>query len=440
MMPTRYLIVGNGPAGATAATEIRERDPAGDIHIVGAERHAFYSRPGLAYYLTGQLPEGALFSRPDKEYQRAGIRKTTGTVRAVHPSSHHVELADGRTVPYDRLLLSVGATAVRPELPGIDLEGVVTLDNLDDARRILKLARKARRAVVVGGGITAVELAEGLAANKVRVTYLMRGDRYWSSVLAAHESALVEARLQHDGIAIQRNVEVGRVIADRRNRMVGVETKDGQLIPCDMLAVAVGTQPRLDLAQQIGLETGRGIFTDEYLRTSEPDIYAAGDVAEVLDPATGRRGMDSLWSVAKAQGRVAGANLAGGSQSYAPRPAPFNVTKIGGITTTVIGQIGAGGRDGDLVALARGDSNAWREQLDGFAVADDGGADQLRLILGEDRILGAVVMGDQSLTRPLLHLIRQRVDISAVRQRFAAGGRAEIVTAVAMLMTAVNAL
>jgi NAD(P)H-nitrite reductase large subunit len=229
-------------------------------------------------------------------------------------------------------------------------------------------------------------------------------------------------------------VEVARVIGDRRGRVVGVETKDGQLIACDMVAVAVGTQPRLELAKSAGLETGRGIFTDEFLRTSAPDIFAAGDAAEVLDPATGKRGMDSLWSVANAQGRIAGANMTGESRSFAPRPAPFNVTKIGGITTTVIGAIGAGGRDGDLIALARGDSNAWREQLEGFAIQDDGGADQLRLILGSNRILGAVVMGDQSLTRPLLHLIRNQADIGAVYERFAAGGRAEIVAAVAVLM------
>jgi NAD(P)H-nitrite reductase large subunit len=437
-MTTRYVIVGNGPAGATAAQAIRERDSTGDIQIIGAERHPFYSRPGLAYYLTGQVPESALFSRPDKEYKRAGIKRMTATVRAVRP--HIVELADGRALPYDRLLLSVGAKAMRPELPGIDLEGVVTLDNLDDARHIVKLARKAARAVVVGGGITAVELAEGLAANKVHVQYLMRGERYWSSVLADHESQLVEARLQDDGISIRRNVELARVIGDKRKRVVGVETKDGQLIACDMVAVAVGVQPRLELALGAGLETGRGIFTDEYLRTSAPDIYAAGDVAEVLDPATGRRGIDSLWSVANAQGRVAGANMTGESRSFAPRPAPFNVTKIGGITTTVIGAIGAGGRDGDLVSLARGDSNAWREQLEGFAVQDDVEADHLRLILSDKRILGAVVMGDQSLTRPLLHLIRSQVDIGAVYQRFAAGGRAEIVAAVAVLMGAPDAL
>ncbi len=116
------------------------------------------------------------------------------------------------------------------------------------------------------------------------------------------------------------------------------------------------------------------------------------------------------------------------------------MTKIGGITTTVIGAIGAGGRDGDLVTLARGDSNAWREQLEGFAIQDDVDADHLRLILSDKRILGAVVMGDQSLTRPLLHLIRNQVGIHAVYHRFVAGGRAEIVAAVAVLMGAPDAL
>jgi len=128
-MPSRYVIVGNGPAGVTAAHAIRELDAAADIQIVGAERHGFYSRPGLAYYLTGQIPEGALFSRPDKELDRAHVRRTVGRVAAVDARSHRVELADGKALRYDRLLLAVGARAVRPEIEGIGLEGVVTLDN-----------------------------------------------------------------------------------------------------------------------------------------------------------------------------------------------------------------------------------------------------------------------------------------------------------------------
>ena len=414
-MARRYVIVGNGPAGATAAEAIRQHDAAGDIRIVGAEDVRFYSRPGLAYLLTGLVPERWLFSRPDSDYARAGVRRTVGTVRRIEPGGHRIELVDGEAIAYDRLLLAVGARAVRPAIPGIELEGVVTLDNLEDARTILKLARRARRACVVGGGITAIEIAEGLSANGVETHYLMRGDRYWTSVLDPHESALVEERLAEHAIRIHRGVELA-VAVGRKGRVTAVETRDGQTLPCDILAVAIGTQARLELASEAGLEVGRGIWTDASFRTSDPDIYAAGDAAEVLDPTTGTRSVDSLWSVAIEQGRAAGGHLSGAGEPY-HRPAPFNVTRIGGVTTTLIGAVGTGGRDVDLVTLARGDSDAWRQQLDAFAVVSDAGVNHLRLVLGDDRIVGAVVMGDQSLSRTLQHLVRERVDIREVRDR-----------------------
>jgi len=418
-MARRHVIVGNGPAGVTAAEAIRRNDAAADIRIVGGEDVGFYSRPGLAYLLTGAIPEKRLFSRPEADYARAGIRRTVGTVVTVDARAHRLELADGEVLRYDRLLLSVGARAVRPDMPGIDLQGVVTLDNLEDTRNLIRLARRARRACVVGGGITAIELAEGLAAHGVETHYLMRGDRYWGSVLDPHESALVEERLVEDGIRIHRGVELAGIIG-RNGRVSAVETREGTRLPCDLLAVAIGTQPRLELAQQVGLATGRGIWTDATFQTTDPDIFAAGDAAEVLDPATGKRAVESLWSVAMEQGRVAGESMCGLGRPYL-RPAPFNVTKIGGVTTTLIGAVGTGGREGDLVTLARGDSHAWREQLGSFAVASDRGANHLRLMLGEDRITGAVVMGDQALSRPLQHLIRERVDIRWARDRLFRG-------------------
>ena len=418
-MARRYVIVGNGPAGLAAAETIRRHDVTGDIRIVGGEDAGFYSRPGLAYLLTGAIPEQRLFSRPDSGYERARVQRTVGTVREIEPRSHRVELVDGEVLRYDRLLLAVGARAVRPPLPGIDLQGVVTMDNLEDARRILRLVKRARRACVVGGGITAIELAEGMAAHGVETHYLMRGDRYWGSVLDPHESALVEQRLTEDGIRIHRGLELAGVIG-RKGAVSAVETTGGGRLACDILAVAIGTQPRLELALQMGLATGRGIWTDPTFQTSDPDIFAAGDAAEVLDPATGKRGIDSLWSIAIEHGRVAGEQMCGGGQPYR-RPAPFNVTKIGGVTTTLIGSVGSGGREADLVTLARGDSHAWREQLDGFVVVSDREANHLRLVLGADRIMGAVVMGDQALSRPLQHLIRERVDIRWVRDRLTQG-------------------
>jgi NADPH-dependent 2,4-dienoyl-CoA reductase/sulfur reductase-like enzyme len=166
----------------------------------------------------------------------------------------------------------------------------------------------------------------------------------------------------------------------------------------------------------MGLPIGRGIHVSETFETDLPDILAAGDCAEVLDPTTGKRSLDALWSVANEQGRTAGDNLAGHRTVYR-RPASFNVTRIGGITTTVIGAVGTGGRDDDLVSLSRGDTFVWREQLDGFVTVAAEGANRLRLVVGPDRIAGAVVMGDQSVSRRLQHLVRSRVDITAVREQ-----------------------
>ena len=158
----RYLIVGNGAAGASAAFAVRHRDPGAEITIVGGEAVPFYSRPGLAYLLTGVIPEKQLFARPDRQYSEAGIRRMVATVTALEPAPHRVTLADGRTLRYDRLLLATGSRAILPGLPGINLPGVVTLDSYEGTREMIRLAGKARRACVVGGGITALELAEGL--------------------------------------------------------------------------------------------------------------------------------------------------------------------------------------------------------------------------------------------------------------------------------------
>jgi NADPH-dependent 2,4-dienoyl-CoA reductase/sulfur reductase-like enzyme len=409
----RYVIVGNGAAGASAAFTARELDADADITIVGGEAVPFYSRPGLAYLLTGSVPERQLFSRPDRLYQEARIRRLVATVSAIEPEEHRIRLEDGRTLPFDRLLVATGARATLPDLPGIGLTGVVTLDSLAGTRDLIRLAAKARRACVVGGGITALELAEGLAARGVETHYLMRGDRYWSTVLDPAESRRVEHHLAADGIRVRTGVELEAVL-ERSGRVAGVRTSSGETIACDLLGVAIGVVPRTELASAAGIPVGRGISVSDAFATELPDVLAAGDCAEVLDPATGRRSVDALWSVANEHGRVAGANLAGGDRRYT-RPAPFNVTRIGGITTTIIGQVGTGARDADLVSLSRGDSFAWREQLGDFAVGETDGDSRLRIVLGPDRIAGAIVMGDQSLSRTLQHLIRERVDVSAVR-------------------------
>lgn len=415
--PARHVIVGNGPAGWAAAEAIRQLDATAQITIISAEGPDFYSRPGLAYLLTGAVPEKMLFARKDGDYRRLRIERITGTVTGINPHRQHLHLREGQMLPYDRLLLAVGAQAIRPKVPGIELEGVVTLDTLADARRILKLARRARRAVVVGGGITALELAEGLAARKVETHYLMRKDHYWSSVLDQEESTLVEHKLEEDGIQLHRRTELV-ALHGRRGRLATVETTQGT-IKAQMLAVAIGIRPRLELATAAGLEVNRGILVDEFLSTSVPGIYAAGDVAEIYDPISGGTVLDSLWWLALEQGRAAGRNMAGDPCRYT-RPPAFNVTRIGGITTTILGSVGHGSESTDLQAIARGDSEGWRLQPQAMAVESGEQHSRARLLLGSNTIVGAVVMGDQSLSRPLQHLIGGEVDITPIRERLLA--------------------
>ncbi len=410
-MPRRYVIVGTGPAGISAAETIRAHDPTGEITLVGEEGARYYSRPGLAYYLAGEVPENQLYPFTPSDFERLQLRRLPDCVVRLEPQDHQVELATGSRLPYDSLLLAVGAQAVFPPLPGVDLAGVVKLDTLEEAREIIRRGRRAHDAVVAGGGITALEIAEGLRARGVRTHYFLRRDRYWSGVLDETESRIVEKRLEHDGIRLYYRTELAEILG-KGGRVAGILTKDGRQVECQLVALAVGVRPRLELVGPAGLAVGRGVLVDEYLRTSVPDVLAAGDVAQVQDPLSGKSILDTLWSAAVAQGRAAGANMAGQAVPYR-QAVPLNVTRLGGLVTTIMGAVGQG-EDRDLPGIARGDSEGWRQRPDALVIQGELEAGHVRLLLQEQTLIGAVVMGDPVLARVLYRLISGRVDVSPI--------------------------
>ena len=412
-----HVIVGSGVAGIASIEAIRALDGVSPITLIGDDPYGFYSRPGLAYYLTGELHDKALFPRTADDLRKLNFRYVRGQVTKILRAEHTVELDRSSTLPYERLLIAVGAQAMPFEVPGAEQEGVLKLDHMSDAKLILKHARRGRTAVVVGGGITALELVEGLRARGMRVSYLLRGDRYWSNVLDEHESKIIEHRLQEEGVTLHYHAEVKEVIG-AKGKVNGMRLLDGQFLKCDLVAYAIGIRPRLELAKQSGLSTDRGILVNEYLQTNDADIFAAGDVAQVYDPMSGQSVLDSLWTPARQQGYTAGLNMAGRKTAYIKAP-PFNVTRLAGLTTTIIGTVGRG-RDDDLVGIARGDSETWR-QLPGCMVAQTGfDVNRLRLIVGEKTLLGAIVMGDQKLSLPLEKLISNQADISPIREKLLA--------------------
>jgi NAD(P)H-nitrite reductase large subunit len=410
----RYVVIGSGVSGIAAIEAIRSEDQTGEVILIGHDPHGFYSRPGLAYYLTGELHDKALFPRTAEDFRKLNFRYVKGTVTGIRRADRALELGGAPAISYDCLLIAVGAQAMPLNVAGADLEGVLKLDHLGDAKQILKHARRGKTAVVIGGGITALELVEGLRARGMKVHYLLRGDRYWSNVLDVQESQIVEHRLKEDGVKLHYHAEVGEAMGSR-GKVQGVRLVDGRMLKCDLVAYAIGIQPRVDLARQAGLAIDRGIQVDEYLQTDDPAIFAAGDVAQVYDPMSGRSVLDSLWNPARQQGFAAGLNMAGRRTAYVKSP-PFNVTRLAGLTTTIIGTVGRG-RDDDLVGIARGDSETWRQLPDCLVAQTGFEVNRLRLLLGERTLLGAVVMGDQKLSYPLEQMILTEMDISPIRDK-----------------------
>ncbi len=416
----RYIIIGSGAAGLTAAEAIRSCDPQASIQMLTNDPYGYYSRPGLAYYLAKELSEDSLYPYRDAYFRDLKLNLVKEAAVRINPAEHAVHLRGGRVLPYDRLLVATGATASPPDVPGADLEGVVKLDNLDDARRIVKLARRAASAVVVGGGITALEIVEGLAARGVCTHYFLRGDHYWSSVLDETESKIVEERLKEDGIQLHFRTRVTEILK-KKDRLEGVRNEDGSLVPCQILAFAIGIRPNKELAAACGLTVKRGILVSDHLQTSDPDIFAAGDVAQVIDKDHPDGLLESLWNPARQQGHLAGLTMAGDSASLV-RPVAVNVTRLAGLVTTIIGQVGESSEkvkgDRDLNAIMRGDSEEFRQVPNAVVAETRGSKDRLRLYIGEHTILGALVMGDQALSRPLQNLIERKVLLRDVRERF----------------------
>ena len=412
-----HVIIGSGVAGIAAIEAIRSLDADSQVTLIGNDPYGFYSRPGLAYYLSGELHDKALFPRTAEDLKKLNFRNIKGKVTKISRTEHILELENESHIPYDRLLIAVGAQAMPLEVPGANLEGVFKLDHMSDAKLILKHARRGKTAVVVGGGITALELVEGLLSRGMKVHYLLRGNRYWSNVLDEQESHIVEHRLQEEGVTLTYHAEVIEVMG-RNGKVSGVRLLNGQMLKCDLVAYAIGIRPRVDLAKQAGLAIDRGILVNEYLQTNDYDIFAAGDVAQAYDPLSGRSILDSLWTPARQQGYAAGLNMAGRKTAYVKAP-PFNVTRLAGLTTTIIGTVGRG-RDDDLVGIARGDSETWRQLPDSMVAQTGFEVNRLRLLVGEKTLLGAIIMGDQKMSFPLEKIISEHLDISTIREQLLA--------------------
>jgi NAD(P)H-nitrite reductase large subunit len=264
-------------------------------------------------------------------------------------------------------------------------------------------------------------MVEGFLGRGLRTHYLMRHSHFWSSVLTERESDLVLDRLREMGTQVHAGSELVR-INGRGGRVASIETSRGETIACSIVGVAVGVRPQVDLARAASLRVDRGVLVDDGMRTSVPDIYAAGDIAQVVDRRTGQATLDILWPAAIATGQVAGANMAGAGVSYR-KGAPFNVARLADLPITIIGQVGTGRADADALATGRGASEAWEAHGPLLSVVATDPPELQRWVLRGDRLVGAVLLGDQRLSEPLRYLIEHETDITPIREALLAPDR-----------------
>ena len=305
-----YVIVGNGIAGVTAAETVRQEQPSAEITIIAETSTPACHRPSLKDYLAGRVEEDVLFARRPSFYADKGLSFLLDRVVDVDVARHQIALRRGQSIDYDRLLLAMGARSRRLTCPGSDLAGVLTLRSVTDYQAALRFLAIAGRVVVYGGGLLALETVDTLRQSGVRVTHLLRRRQLWAEVLDRTASELILHQEQEAGVEVRVEGEIEE-ITGKSGRVQGIITRNGARIPCDLLIVAIGSEPAIDCIKASGIACERGVTVDHAMRSSVANVYAAGDVAETLDPLTGLMRIPGQWYPAMQQGRAAAYGMMG---------------------------------------------------------------------------------------------------------------------------------
>ena len=314
--PGKIVIAGGGAAGFAAAEMLRRQDYQGDIVMLSDDASSPVDRPNLSKdYLAGSAPEEWVPLRPDSYYAGNGIDLRLGTrIGAINPKDRQVTLSDGSTISYDRLLLATGAEPVHMELAGAAPADVFTLRSLADCRAIIARAQTATRVLVVGASYIGLEVAATLRTRGLEVQVVAPEARPMEKILGPQLGDVVRALHEEKGV----HFHLGNTVSSFSNGLATL--KDGTTLKADFAVLGVGVRPRLQLAEAAGLALDRGIVVDKYLKTSAPDIYAAGDIARWPDRTSAAAIRVEHWVVAERQGQTAARNMLGQGAEFSAVP------------------------------------------------------------------------------------------------------------------------
>ncbi len=372
------LIIGNGISGITAARWIRKLSGK-SITVISSETEYFYSRTALMYIFMGHMRFKDTQPYEEGFWNKNKIDLVQDHITEINFQQKKVVSSQGRTWTYDHLILALGSKSNKFGWPGQDLDGVSGLYHISDLETMERFTRGLKRAVVVGGGLIGIEMAEMFLSRDVPVTMIVREENYWDNVLPREEAAMISKHIRDHHIDLRLSSNLQEIIDDGNGRVKGVVIKDtGERIDCGFVGLTPGVSPNVDFLRNTDIKIDKGIEVDALLQTNMPGVYAIGDCAQLKQPKHGRRSVEAVWYTGRMMGETVAHTICGDKTPYDPG-IWFNSAKFLDIEYQVYGTV----------------PNILEKDQESFFWNHPSGLKSLRIVFGKDlgHILGINLLG-----------------------------------------------
>jgi NAD(P)H-nitrite reductase large subunit len=393
MQDRRYVIIGNGIAGTTAADNLRKNDPNCSIHLITNEPYPLYNRVSLPRFLQGVLVEQKVMIRDFAWHEQRNLHLMTETfVTEVNTDEQVVVTDSGEYLPYDALLVASGGWANPLRVPGApDCKHIYNFVTLDDTKTIIARMLESRTALAYGGSFISYELCDGFAMRKLHTTWIMRGPYWLRSCLDPDGGEVVDNIAKKFGVEVIHGDEL-EVVVPKNGVPAYVKTKKGREIQADVIGVGLGITLNTQFLAGTPVKTRQGVIVDEYLETNVPGVYAAGDVAEFYDLTVNEHHTMGTWDNAMAHGRIVAANMAGGRQPYLD--VPTYTSPLFDVNIAVVGT--AESNNPELHSIAK------REP------GEKGNENYRKLFFRENKLIGVLMIGSPKGRKKLVDIVKSQ--------------------------------
>ncbi|HKI78728.1 MAG TPA: FAD/NAD(P)-binding oxidoreductase, partial [Ignavibacteriaceae bacterium] len=339
------VIIGNGIAGVTTARHVRKMSDM-KVTIISSETKHFFSRTALMYVYMGHMRFKEIKPYEDWFWKKNKIDLENAHVNSIDTDNKILQLDDNSTIKFDKLVIATGSKTNKFGWPGQDLPGVQGLYSWQDVELLEENSKNSSHAVIVGGGLIGIELAEMLHSRNIHVTFLVREDFYWGNVLPKEDSILISRHILEHGFDLKLGVQLKEILPGENGRVKSIITDKGEEIKCQLVGLTPGVHPNIEIVKNSKVETGKGILVNNFLETNIPDVYAAGDCVEFKEREQGRFRFEQLWYTGRMHGEALAQTLCGKRTKY-ERGIWFNSAKFLDIEYQTYGFVSAKPREGE---------------------------------------------------------------------------------------------